>query len=96
MLLVSVLTVGKNTLAYCKLCGSYAHCSVNEDLMLQKIPEFTGKLCFDSMHAECCKGSWDTGKVRRTVSTNHFVYIALLAEYKIPKKKGLNSGKGKV
>ena len=68
---------------------------MNETSKLHKIPELSGKTCYEIMHSNFCNGLWSIGK-RRTVSTKHDVYKMLLDKYDIPKKKGSRLGFGKV
>ena len=85
----------QRALAYYGLCKLSAHTSVNETSKLHKIPELSGKTCYEIMHSNFCNGLWSIGK-RRTVSTKHHVYKMLLDKYNIPRKKGSRLGIGKV
>ena len=86
----------KRALAFCEVCGIYAHTTVDTNSRLQKIPELAGKSCFEILHSNCCKGLWDLTARRRTVSTKHNIYNQLLGLYHIAPKKGSRLRKRKV
>ena len=92
---VSTNSRNHRALAFCKICGIYAHTTKNTTSKMNEIPELNGMTCFDILHSHSCKGLWDMNTKRRTVSTKHQVYNKLLQLYDIPVKKGSRLGKRK-